>query len=156
MGEAGMTEQRVLQDRRKQAALSINKYIFWGGRRRKRRRDADRKTFCFPDYYSPRLFFACILLILLCAADAYFTLELINRNLAKEANPIMAYCLKWDCSTFVALKIFMTSVSIVILCLLSNFLVAVIGLSMSVLVYILVILYELNLLYHFFPDLIRP
>lgn len=147
-------ERRNLNDRRKEPTPFISMYTFRSGRRRAIRREADKCTYHFLDTYSTRLFIFCISLILLCIADAYCTLHLVNSRIAVEANPVMAFYLQLDNATFIGMKIFLTTAGIFLFCLCYHVPISRIGFSFSLVAYLLLIAYELNLIYRFAPTLI--
>lgn len=45
-----------------------------------------------------------LMLVVLCAADAFSTLFLVGRGLATEANPLMAWCLERGAAVFLMAK----------------------------------------------------
>lgn len=111
-------ERRSGKDRRKR---SFNFLIrpFSPGRRRMLRRKTDRCRFFLFDYYSPKLFYAIVLVLLLSVADALLTLVLISEG-AQEFNPVMAYFLTLGPNIFLLSKYLLTSVSVVIVVLLNH------------------------------------
>jgi hypothetical protein len=110
-------ERRSGKDRRKRS-FNVFRRPFTPGRRRMLRRKSDRCRFFLFDYYSPKLFFAIVMVLLLSVADALLTLMLISEG-AQELNPVMAYLLSLGPNIFLLSKYLMTSVSVVIVVLLN-------------------------------------
>ena len=67
------------------------------------RRQADQRRFYVFDYYSPRIFYAATLILVLSVVDALLTLWLIGEG-AQELNPVMAYFLNLGPNMFMAAK----------------------------------------------------
>ena len=82
-------------------------------RRRSSRRQADSHHFYF-DWHEPRILFLALSILLLSCLDALFTLNLINAG-ATEANLFMAKLLEHSVDKFLAIKILMTAVAVVIM-----------------------------------------
>lgn len=114
-------DRRSGKDRRKKRFNPFHR-PFSSGRRRLPRRQEDRCRFCLFDYYSPKLFYAVILILMLTVADAILTLWLISEG-ARELNPVMAYFLGFGPTVFMTVKYMITSVSVVIVVLLNYVLV---------------------------------
>lgn len=110
-------ERRSGKDRRKRS-FNVLRRPFSTGRRRMLRRKTDRCRLFLFDYYSPKLFIAIVLVLLLSVTDALLTLFLISVG-AQELNPVMAYFLKFGPNTFLLSKYLMTAVSVVIVVLLN-------------------------------------
>ncbi len=87
------------------------------GHRRRLRRQSDRRRLLLLDHYSPRLFYALVLVLLLSVADALLTLWLVDCG-AREVNPIMAYYLRLGPTTFMLAKYLSTSFAVIIVVLL--------------------------------------
>lgn len=97
------------------------KSIIYGNfkpRRRDHRRSADEDYFWF-DWHEPRILYLALGILLLSCIDALFTLNLINAG-ADEANPVMASMLEVGLENFVAGKITITSLSVIILVVLAR------------------------------------
>jgi hypothetical protein len=80
----------------------------WRGRRVATRRygeDAEMGS----DVHDPSLFIVAIVILLLSAADATFTLMLLSSGHAFEANPFMRALIQHDVQVFVNLKIVLTA-----------------------------------------------
>ncbi|RJO59870.1 hypothetical protein C4544_07595 [candidate division WS5 bacterium] len=136
---------RLHLDRRKCPTPIISRYTFYGGRRRKARREEERKTFIYVDLYSTRLLVAVMFLLLLSCLDAYLTLELIGRGHVVEANPVMAFFLEYGPTPFTVVKFVITASCLTILCLFKNVKVTRICLPFAIKMYLLVIAYEFYL-----------
>ena len=94
--------------------------VWWGflygnfrPRRRSSRRSADEHHFFF-DWHEPRILYLALGVLLLSCTDALFTLNLLKAG-ASEANAIMASMLDQSVEQFLAVKIGLTSFSLVIL-----------------------------------------
>jgi len=143
-------DRRLVPDRRKQLTPFISKYRFIGGQRRTIARKGDKKKYIFVDWYSPQLFITLLFLLILSVLDAYFTLSLMKGHGMAEVNPIMALYLECGEMSFIICKFLITTVSIFIFCLCSDFFIAKLSLASSVIMYFTVVSYELNILYKFF------
>jgi hypothetical protein len=110
-------ERRSGKDRRKRSFRFLSR-PFSSGRRRMLRRQADRRRFFLFDYYSPKLFYAMVLVLLLSVVDALLTLLLISEG-AQEMNPVMAYFLALGPNVFLLSKYLITAASVAIVVLLN-------------------------------------
>jgi hypothetical protein len=110
-------DRRSGKDRRKRS-FSVLRRPFSPGRRRTLRRKSDRCRFFLFDYYSPKLFVAIVMVLLLSVADAFLTLMLISEG-AQELNPVMAYFLALGPNIFLMSKYLITAASVVIVVLLN-------------------------------------
>ena len=110
-------ERRSGKDRRKRSFYFLRRPLS-PGRRRTLRRKSDRCRFFLFDYYSPKLLYAIVLVLLLSVVDALLTLVLIGEG-AQELNPVMAYFLAFGPNIFLLVKYVITSVSVVIVVLLN-------------------------------------
>jgi hypothetical protein len=72
------------------------------------------KELSFKLQHGPRAFAATLVIIFLTIADAFLTLDLVNRG-AEEVNPILAYYLDQGPLWFFTVKYLLTSASIVII-----------------------------------------
>jgi len=144
-------DRRIVPDRRKQPTPFISRHTYMSGRRRTLRREEDKKKYSFVDWYSPRLLITLLFLLILSMLDAYFTLTLIREHGIAEANPIMAFYLEGGNISFIIEKLLFTKVSIFIFCLYNNFTITKFSLASSIIIYSAVVLYELNIVYKFFP-----
>ena len=82
-------------------------------RRRFSRREADEHHLLF-DWYEPRILYLALGILLLSCTDALFTLTLLDAG-ATEANAIMASMLEQGVDRFLAIKIGITALSVVML-----------------------------------------
>lgn len=112
-----ISERRATDDRR---ALSWRTAVhgFARSRRRQLRRDSDAEAL-FIDWHHPWLFFLAIGTMLLSSADAFMTLELLQHGMF-EANPVMAAALEHGTVAFVASKMTLTGIGIMILVFLAK------------------------------------
>ncbi len=146
-------ERRRSYDRRKAPTPLISKYTLKGGKRSFVRRKEDRKKYYFVDIYSGKFLFVIISLLILNVFDCYFTLTFIKDNIAIEANPVMAYYLNFGELYFIFGKIGITTVSVIILCIFKNFPLTKFFLAFSIIIYLLLIIYELGIILKFKPYL---
>ncbi len=145
------TDNRIIRDRRKYPTPLISRYSFYGGQRKMSRRETDRKQHIFVDQYSTSLFIILLLLLILSLFDGFFTFILIKHNIVFEANPIMAFFLGYDHVSFFAVKFLITGVSVLIFCLCKNNYVTKIFLGVAVIIYLSIVLYELNIIHNRYP-----
>lgn len=82
-------------------------------RRRASRRAEDSHHYLF-DWHEPRILYLTLGILLLSCADALFTLNLLNAG-ATEANIIMQKMLEHSVDKFIAVKIIITTMSLVIM-----------------------------------------
>ena len=82
-------------------------------RRRSSQRAADENHYLF-DWHEPRILYLALGVLLLSCTDALFTLNLLNAG-ATEANAVMASILEQGVDRFVAAKIGITTISVIIL-----------------------------------------
>ena len=109
------------------------------------RREIDKKNLFLLDYYSPRLLFVLLSILLLSYVDAYLTLVLVKTNIIVEVNPSMAFHLEQGVLPFIFNKFFLTAGPLIILCLFQNNSIAKKGLKFILTVYIAIITYQLYL-----------
>lgn len=105
-------ERRGTMDRRTHSLKSFT-YGSFRPRRRLGRRDGDHDRI-FLDWHEPRVLYLVLAIVLMCAADALFTLNLLAVG-AEELNVLMHALLIRDVESFLAIKIGVTSVSVVLL-----------------------------------------
>ena len=105
-------ERREPEDRRSHSWRTFL-YGNFRPRRRDSRRAADEHRLLF-DWHEPRILYLALGVLLLSCTDALFTLNLINIG-ATEANAFMASMLEGGVDQFVATKIWITSLSVVLL-----------------------------------------
>jgi hypothetical protein len=102
-------EQRTAADRRTLGWRTVV-YGFALSRRREHRRSAEIDVL-FLDWHHPWLFFLAVGTMLLSCADAFLTLQLIERGMS-EINPAMLALLGVGTATFAAVKIALTACGI--------------------------------------------
>ncbi len=112
-------ERRDRPDRRSRLWWSLL-YGNFNPRRRRPARRSDDPRFHSHDWYSAHLLAVAIGILLLCAADAFLTVNLLV-NGAEEINPVMAVLLYRGVAMFAALKMGMTGVGTVLMVLLSRY-----------------------------------
>lgn len=105
-------ERRGADDRRTHSLKSFT-YGSFRPRRRHGRRDGDHDRI-FLDWHEPRVLYLVLAIVLMCAADALFTLNLLAVG-AEELNVLMRALLIRDVEAFLAIKIGVTSASVVLL-----------------------------------------
>ncbi len=88
-------------------------YALFSTRRRDLRREGEPVAF-YTDWYSIPLFCLAVGIVLLCVADAFFTLQLISLG-GTELNPLMAYLLDKGLYLFVGIKMALTIAAIIVL-----------------------------------------
>ena len=108
----GVSRQQVPGDRRKRPTWSIV-YGSFSPRRRDPRRSEDRNRF-IADWHHSGLLYTSIAILLLSAADAYLTMRLLGQG-ARELNWFMAQLIHADAREFVALKMALTGLGVVVL-----------------------------------------
>ena len=112
------TERRRKVDRRAAPHWAEWRWLFGGRRRRVRRANADRIRRI--DWYPAPLLGAVVAISGLSFLDAAFTLHLLERGVATEANPFMASLLDTDVRLFVSLKTVLTGCCMTLLVLYSE------------------------------------
>lgn len=112
VGPPARVERRGPADRRTHSLKSFA-YGSFRPRRRHGRRDGDHDRI-FLDWHEPRVLYLALAIVLMCAADALFTLNLLAIG-AEEVNVLMHTLLIHDVRVFLAIKIGVTSVSVVLL-----------------------------------------
>jgi hypothetical protein len=112
-------ERRARAERRRRRIWSVW-YGSFNPRRRARPRRADDAHFHAIDWYSPHLLAVAIGIALLCAADAFLTLQLLA-NGADEINPIMAALLRRGVAAFVGAKVTLTGACVLALVVMSRY-----------------------------------
>lgn len=136
---------RIANDRRRCPTPIISRYTFCRGKRKVVRRDGDRKEHIYVDLYSARLLVAVGLLLFLSCLDAYLTLELIGNGRVIEANPIMAFFLRYGPAQFNIIKFIITACCLIVLCLFKNVRVTRICLPVAIKIYLIIVGYEFYL-----------
>jgi hypothetical protein len=93
-------------------------YGFTLSRRHAHRRAADTEVI-FLDWHHPWLFFLATGTMLLSCADAFLTLQLLDRGMI-EANPVMSAVMAQGTATFTSIKLAMTAFGIFVLVFLAK------------------------------------
>ncbi|MEM7282671.1 MAG: DUF5658 family protein [Pseudomonadota bacterium] len=110
---------RRSEDRRMKTRFFNKRHLGIGARRRsggRRRYDPPQ----YVDWYESDLMVMALGIVVLSLADAFITLRLLDMG-AIEANVLMARLIEQDVHTFVALKIALTGLTIVLLVVHKNF-----------------------------------
>lgn len=112
-----MTKKAVLNEREREERRFFSwrtvVYGFAFSRRHAHRRFADTEVI-FLDWHHPWLFFLSVGTMLLSCADAFLTLQLIDRGMI-EANPVMQAALSYGTGSFVSSKLLLTALGIFVL-----------------------------------------
>lgn len=113
----GQLTQPVVPERRDTERRSPSAWSFAYGsfrpRRRIGRRDRDDER-VFLDWHEPRVLYLVLAIVLMCCADALFTLNLLAVG-AQEMNVLMGALIAHDVQHFLVLKIGITCASVVLL-----------------------------------------
>jgi hypothetical protein len=105
--------ERRDESERRQFGWRTVLYGFFRSRRHAHRRDDDSEVI-FLDWHHPWLFFLSVGTMLLSCADAFLTLQLLQRGMI-EANPLMASMLGQGVGLFAAIKMTLTGSGILVL-----------------------------------------
>jgi len=138
-------------DRRKNS-LRTALYSCYSSRRATPRRTDDHESGSYyVDVHESRLFFIALAALLLCTADAFFTMMLLNFHGSEELNPFMDYFIKKDVQLFFMVKFSMTALGVLFLVMHKNFRLfnRITGYHIlygSLAMYALLVLYELTML----------
>jgi hypothetical protein len=131
-------------DRRRGPTPRFSRYTFFGGRRRRGRRDGENDN-AFVDRYSPRLLLVMLWIGLMNIGDSFFTLHHIQAG-AIELNPVAAWMLTTGRLGFVLLKASMITIPLIVLTLHKNFSLARIGIWTAAGAYTVLFAYHIALL----------
>ncbi|WP_455201592.1 DUF5658 family protein [Kaarinaea lacus] len=112
--------REVALDRRSNSWRTIYGAIFLRRRSNQRRTD-DADSAHYVDVHEPRLFFVAVGALILCVADAFFTMTLLNFYGSYELNPVMDYFIKQDFEQFFFVKFGLTAFGIMFLVMHKNF-----------------------------------
>ena len=145
-----------MEDRRVRHPLLADWRWAIHGRRRRIRREAD-DGYVQVDHIPPRIVAAVVVVLLLSALDAYFTLFLIRAGVVTEANPVMRYFMDGDIQTFINIKTAFTAGALLFLTVCSGLrvftrlrveriLYGVVGLYVALIAYHLTLLARSDLL----------
>ena len=109
---ADQIQDRRMRTDRRQFGWRTVMYGFVRSRRRRPRRHGDDVLFL--DWHHPWIFFLSVGTMILSAADAFLTIELLERGML-EANPAMAWVLQYGTGAFAASKLSLTALGILTL-----------------------------------------
>ena len=109
----GVTEDRRRGDDRRGGYWRSFMYGNLRPRRRRSRREVDEHEYLF-DWHEPRILYLGLAVLLLSCVDALFTVNLLKGG-ANEANLIMASLLDRGIDQFLAVKISLTAIPVIIL-----------------------------------------
>jgi len=112
-------DRRASPDRRRKVIWAVV-YGSFNPRRRGPARRGDESRYQAVDWHASHLLAVAISILLLSVADAFLTLTLLDAG-AQEINPVMALAVNSNASLFGALKITMTSVSVVLMVCLARY-----------------------------------
>ena len=118
-GSPATQERRDRDERRRRVWWSVW-YGSFNPRRRIAQRRRDDSRYQFLDWHSAHLLAVAIGILLLCVLDAFLTLVLLQMG-AAEVNPIMALLVDRNVAAFAALKMTLTSTSIVFMVFLARY-----------------------------------
>ncbi len=113
----GFVDRRSGEDRRSRLWFSLVYGGVWPRRLAGRRAEDHRPVI---DWHGPGLLTSCLLILLLCAADAFLTLMLISQG-ATEANPVMAVWVYHDVRAFTIVKMALTGGGVLALVAIARF-----------------------------------
>lgn len=116
LGEA-IVNQRTAHDRRSFSWRTVY-FGFMRSRRHDVRRERDTDVL-FLDWHHPWLFFLAVGIMIMSCADAFMTLQLLERGMV-EANPVMAAILGQGTTAFAVSKMAMTGTGILTLVFLAK------------------------------------
>jgi hypothetical protein len=112
-GTTGLpTAERRASERRSHSIWSFT-YGGFRPRRRVGRRNGDHERIHL-DWHEPRVLYLVLAIVLMCCADALFTLNLMAIG-AEEMNVLMGTLIAQDVERFLAVKIGVTGISVVLL-----------------------------------------
>lgn len=109
----GILEDRRLGEDRRDGFWRAFMYGNFRPRRRLSRRDVDQHEFWF-DWHEPRVLYLGLTVLLLSCVDAVLTLNLLKAG-ASEANLIMESMLTSSIDRFLAVKITLTAIPVIVL-----------------------------------------
>lgn len=120
-------------------------------RRATPRRTVDGSSAYYVDVHEPRLFFVAVGALLLCVADAFFTMTLLEFYGSYELNPVMDYFIQKDFHQFFFVKFGLTAFGIIFLVMHKNFRILnrISGYQIlygSLILYAILVAYELSML----------
>lgn len=115
----GVLAERRGTERRRRVWWSLI-YGSFNPRRRNAPRRLDEVRYHTIDWHAAHLFAIAIAILLLSVGDAFMTLTLLSAG-AEEINPVMAMVVGGDAGIFVACKMALTGVSVVMLAFLARY-----------------------------------
>ena len=113
MGSNVVSLKERARDERRRVGWRTVVYGFTLSRRHTHRREIDNDVI-FLDWHHPWLFFLSVGTMLLSCADAFLTLELLNKGMI-EANPLMQHALNEGTIFFISVKLLLTALGIFVL-----------------------------------------
>lgn len=116
---AGLIERRSGADRRRRRLPAFFRQ-FLHGRRAGERRLEHGPAHHYVDLHGPGLLLVILVILLMCVADAYLTLTLLNDG-AVEVNPVMRAAIAADWKWFFYSKYVATACSLIILLMHKNY-----------------------------------
>ncbi|MBT8117130.1 MAG: hypothetical protein KJO66_04815 [Gammaproteobacteria bacterium] len=111
--------RRFVSDRRKSLTPINLRHLGLKGRRQQYRRTGDAVG-RYVDWYSPKLMFLALTILICSCLDAFLTLNLLQLG-AVELNLLMARLIETDIQTFVNAKIGLTGLCVTLLVIHKNF-----------------------------------
>lgn len=140
-----------VMDRRSNSFRTLVYSMFYNRRRDPRREEDANNGSYYVDVHDTKLFVMALAAILLCVADAFFTLTLLNFHGSEELNPVMDYLIKEDTKQFFIIKFSLTALGIIFLVAHKNFKLfnRISGyqiLVAALVLYALLVCYELSML----------
>ncbi len=135
--------RRSLSDRRRRPTPRLSRWSLWGGRRGAVRREEEREG-SFVDIYDGGLLLLVLWIVLMNAADSFFTLVHLQAG-GIELNPVADALLGTGRLGFVVWKSTLIGLAVLVLCLHKNFFLARIGLWASAATYSVLVAYHLSL-----------
>jgi len=113
MGSNVVSLKERSSDERRRVGWRTVVFGFTLSRRHTHRREIDNDVI-FLDWHHPWLFFLSVGTMLLSCADAFLTLELLNKGMI-EANPLMQHALNEGTAFFISVKLLLTALGIFVL-----------------------------------------
>lgn len=112
-------DRRSKKDRRTRQTFALSKYVLVGKRRQRRRKNDKRPVYV--DQYSHGLLILLCAILCLCVMDGYFTVINVFFMGVSELNPVMAYFLNKNITSFFLVKYGLTSIGLIFLCIRIHF-----------------------------------
>ncbi len=135
------TERRRLSDRRKKPTNPFSLRSFQGHRKTVQRLE-DRRRHPYTDQYDLRVFLISILIVLLCCADALYTIFHVSQGKAVELNPLMDRLLKLSPHIFYSTKFTLTALCVLMLVLYKHYPMGRSPIGSVAVIYSIVVLYQ--------------